>query len=77
MNIVTDHIEVVEQPELDRLVSLYIAYGHEFGFFNAELLLMKYLPDNQPEGLCCDVPVHKRSKLIGELSSALKESSAA
>lgn len=53
---------------IKELVDLYIQYGKKHGFFHAEMLLMKYLPNNKPDGVCADVPVELWDDFATELS---------
>lgn len=51
-----------------KLISLYIECGKKHGFFHAEMLLLKYLPQNKPDGVCADVPVELWDDFANELS---------
>jgi hypothetical protein len=55
---------------LDNIVDAYIECSHKVGSFNAEMILMKYLPDDKPEGKCYDVPEDKREAFYNELKAA-------
>lgn len=52
---------------IDLLVEKYIKYGNENGFLYAENILMKYLPDDKPDGVCADVKPSKRHDFLMEL----------
>lgn len=49
------------------LAKAFVAYGKVAGYFNAEMLLMKYLPKSNPDGKCYDVPTRKRAAFLAEL----------
>jgi hypothetical protein len=55
-------------PSIKRVVSAFMKVGKQFGYFNAEMILMKYLPDNKPDGKCSDVEKKKRAALIAALN---------
>ena len=40
---------------LDAAVAAYIHVGTKIGYYYAERILSKHLPDNKPGGLCSDV----------------------
>ena len=52
---------------LDMLVYEYVKCGDKHGFFTAEVILMKFLPANNPDGKCYSVPVARRSALVEAL----------
>jgi|GEM_PF-6778585 hypothetical protein len=56
---------------IQKLVNLYIQYGKNNGFFHAEMVLMKYLPDNKPDGICADVPVESWGDFAEELKKGI------
>jgi hypothetical protein len=49
-----------------------MAVGHIYGFFKAEMILMKYCPKNKPDGKCFQVPKSRRLKFMNELIAAGK-----
>ena len=52
---------------LKKIVALYIAHGHKFGFASAEAILGKHTP--VLDGTCYDVPVENRKAFVKELLS--------
>lgn len=38
--------------KIDEVVNAYVACGKAIGYFYAEMILMKYLPENKPDGKC-------------------------
>ena len=59
-----------KQTTLNEVVDAYIACGNAIGFFHAEMILMKYLPENKPDGKCFDVPKKQRANFFSELKKA-------
>lgn len=62
--------------KLNEVADAYIACGNTIGFFWAEMILMKHLPDDKPDGKCRDVPVKDRAGLLKELRNACKNKEA-
>lgn len=60
-------------PNIKEIVDAYIKCGNTIGFFYAEMILMKHLPDNNPDGKCYDVPEEKRPEFLEALQKATKE----
>ena len=56
-------------PTNKELAAAYVACGQATGFFNAEMILMKYLPANKPDGKCHDVPRKNRAKFLADLKT--------
>ena len=57
---------------IDTVVEAYVECGKRAGYFFAECILMKYLPDGKPDGKCSDVPEGKRSAFLLDLENAAK-----
>lgn len=55
--------------KLDDVVKAYTDCGNRIGFFWAELILMKYLPEDKPDGKCYEVPKNKRKEFVTELKT--------
>lgn len=52
---------------IKKLVDQYMKYGNAYGFFKAEFVLMKYLPDDNPAGYCYEVDPDKWQTLYDAL----------
>lgn len=61
---------------VDKLASAYVAHGRKYGFASAECVLMRFLPNNLPDGKCYNVQQHRRTACYMALraGSALKSS---
>ena len=57
---------------LKQVVGAYIDCGNAIGFFYAEMILMKHLPENKPDGKCYDVPKKNRANFLSDLKNAAK-----
>lgn len=55
---------------IDTAVDAYMECGKAVGFFQAEMILLKFLPKNKPDGKCYDVPVNRRAKFVAVLKAA-------
>lgn len=62
-------------PALAKVVEAYISCGKAIGFFHAEMILMKHLPENKPDGKCYDVPKSQRASFLRELKKAVQDAS--
>jgi hypothetical protein len=58
--------------DIKDVVSAYIDCGNTVGFFNAEMILMKFLPKNNLDGKCHNVPKKKREQFVQALRDAEK-----
>lgn len=56
---------------IDTIVNKYIEVGNLCGYFQAEMILMKYLPENKPDGKCKDVPAKSRKAFLNELQETI------
>ena len=52
------------------VAGIYVDCGRAIGFFYAEMILMKYLPANKPDGKCYDVPKNKLPAFVRDLKNA-------
>lgn len=59
-----------KMPTLDEVVDAYVVCGNTIGFFYAEFILMKHLPENKPDGKCYEVPKKNRPALLSDLKNA-------
>lgn len=57
-------------PTLEEVVDAYVVCGNTIGFFYAEFILMKHLPEDKPDGKCYDVPKNNRADLLSDLRNA-------
>jgi hypothetical protein len=57
----------IEPISINKTVKAYMKYGHEFGFCNAEFLLMKYAPGVDTR--CYDIPIDKRGAFIKDIEN--------
>lgn len=58
---------------INEIVDAYVECGNKIGFFYAEMLLMKHLPANKPNGKCYDVPKRRRAAFLVDLKNAVEQ----
>lgn len=61
---------------ITQVVAAYMKCGETAGFFTAEMILLKYLPPEKPEGVCRDVAPRKWPSFVAELNAATRKAKA-
>lgn len=55
--------------KISKLVVAYVDHGKKHGYASAECILMNHLPQDIPDGKCCDVLESDRLDFYNELNN--------
>lgn len=61
---------------INQVVQAYMKCGEQAGFFAAEMILLKHLPPNKPDGACKDVSPSRWPSFVSELEKAMLDAKA-